>query len=72
MNKITFSQAIEGYALYFHARHLSQNTYNDYFNTYGKFLDFLGEDPPISRITSKDIEAFLASQDHRSNRTPDR
>jgi len=69
MNKITFSQAIEGYALYFHARHLSQNTFNDYFNTFNKFQDFLGDDPPIDRITSKDIEAFLAAQDHLANKT---
>ena len=69
MNKITFSQALNGYALYFNARHLSKNTFNDYFNTYNKFLDFLGEDPPITRIKSKDIEAFLADQGHLSNKT---
>jgi len=59
MNNFTLSQAIEGYALYFHARHLSQNTFNDYFNTYNKFIDFLGEDSPIVKITSKDIEPLF-------------
>ena len=69
MNKITFSQALDGYALYFHARHLSQNTFNDYFNTYNKLLDYLDEDPPIDEISSRDIEAFLADQNHLANKT---
>jgi len=69
MNKITFSQALNGYELYFNARHLSKNTFNDYFNTFNKFIDFLGTDPPIDKITSKDIEAFLTDQDHLANKT---
>ena len=69
MNKsISFSQAVEGYELYFQARHLSLNTYNDYFNTYKKFAAFLEDDPTIESISSKDVEAFLAEQEV-SNKT---
>jgi site-specific recombinase XerD len=61
-NRITFSQAIEGYVMAAQARHLSPNTINDYLNTFSKFLDFLSEDPPIESISVKQVEAFLACQ----------
>jgi integrase/recombinase XerD len=66
---ITFSQAVAGYELYFQARHLSPNTFADYSNTFRKFTHFLNSDPPVTTITSKDIEAFLADQDEVSNKT---
>ena len=62
MNKITFSQAIDGYLLFANARRLSPHTIRDYFTTFRKFLNFLEEDPPLEEITPKDVESFLASQ----------
>jgi integrase/recombinase XerD len=61
--KISFSDAVDGYLLAASARHLSQHTIADYVNTFRKFVDFLADDLPISEITSKHIEAFLASQE---------
>jgi site-specific recombinase XerD len=66
---ILLPQAIAGYELYFQARHLSTHTYQDYFNTYRKFTDYLATDPPIDQITQHDIEGFLAEQDELSNKT---
>jgi integrase/recombinase XerD len=63
MKKITFTQALDGYVLYFQSRHLSPNTYNDYSNTFRKFIRFLVDDQPIEKITSNQVEAFLASQE---------
>jgi site-specific recombinase XerD len=62
MNAITFSQAVDGYLLYAGARRLSQNTINDYTNTFGKFARSLENDRPISEITRHDISRFLAMQ----------
>jgi len=62
MNKITFSQAIDGYLLFANARRLSHHTIRDYVTTFRKFQDFLDEDPPIEEITSKQVESFLAAQ----------
>lgn len=62
-NQITFSKAIEGYLLSAKARHLSQNTLNDYLNTFRKLHLFLDHDPPIKAISTKQIENFLGSQD---------
>jgi site-specific recombinase XerD len=64
MNKrITFTQAISGYQLYFEARRLSRHTFSDYSNTFRKFALFLGDDPPIDEITPQQIEEFLAAQE---------
>jgi integrase/recombinase XerD len=60
-DQITFSQAIEGYLLHANARHLSTHTIADYTNTFRKFQAFLGEDPPISEVTTNQVRAFLAS-----------
>jgi len=62
-HKITFSQALDGYTLYFNSRHLSPYTYKDYCNTFRKFANFLENDPPIEDITLKQVEAFLAAQE---------
>lgn len=59
----SFSQAVVGFELACRARNLSPNTIADYTRTYRKFLAFRQDDPPISELTARDIEAFLASQD---------
>jgi integrase/recombinase XerD len=60
--QILFSKAVAGYMLAAEARHLSKNTLIDYSRTFRKFQDFLGEDPPIAKITRQQIEGFLRSQ----------
>ena len=62
MNKITFSQAIDGYLLYAQARRLSHHTIRDYTTTFHKFLSFLNCDPPVEDINLEDVEKFLAAQ----------
>ncbi len=68
MNKITFSQACQGYELHARARHLSEHTLADYRNTYKKFLNHLAADPPMREIDHHQVEAFLAEQEV-SNKT---
>ena len=68
MNSISFSQAVDGFLLAANARHLSQHTIKDYLTTFRKFHVFLEDDPPISAITAKHVEAFLAAQEV-SNKT---
>jgi site-specific recombinase XerD len=67
---LTFTQAFEGYELHIQSRRLSQHTWLDYSNTYRKFLAFLNDDPPLARITARDIEGFLAEQDDVSKKNP--
>ena len=67
-SQITLSKAIEGYLLAAKARHLSQNTINDYLNTFRKFQTFLDDDPPINEITTIQITKFLGCQEV-SNKT---
>lgn len=62
MNRITFSQAIDGFKLNLDARHLSQHTIADYMNTYRKFQAFLAGDPPLDSVQHTQVEAFLAAQ----------
>lgn len=51
MDRITFSQAVDGYLLYAHSRRLSKHTVADYRNTFRRFSEFLApEDPSISEI----------------------
>lgn len=68
-NNFTFSQATEGFFLNATARGLSDATLRDYGNTIKRFSEFLGEDLPISGITTQHIERFLSSQGHLSNKT---
>jgi integrase/recombinase XerD len=68
MNSISFSQAVDGFLLAANARHLSQHTIKDYLTTFRKFHIFLDDDPPISAISAKRVEAFLAAQEV-SNKT---
>ncbi len=48
---ITLSKAIEGYYLAANARRLSKNTIREYANTFRKFVNFMGDDPPMGDIT---------------------
>lgn len=61
MDKIFLSQALEGYDIAANARHLSEHTLADYYNTFRKFQAFLGCDPFFQDITQKQIEQFLGS-----------
>lgn len=69
LDQITLSQAIDGYNLNAHARRLSQNTINDYANTFRKFSAFLGQDPFVDEITHRQIEQFLSSFPHLKKKT---
>jgi Site-specific recombinase XerD len=69
MNRFLLSKSIEGYLLSLGARHLSQNTIDDYARTFAKFTKFLGEDLPVTDITTRDIESFLAVQTTLSNKS---
>jgi integrase/recombinase XerD len=68
-NIYLFSATVDGYMLSLGARHLSQNTIDDYSRTLAKFSKFLKDDIPISQVSARDIEAFLASHTHLSNKS---
>jgi integrase/recombinase XerD len=68
-NRITLSQAIEGYFIAAHARRLSHHTLSDYDNTFRKFEAFLGNDPPLAEISAADVREFLGSLDGLSAKT---
>ena len=68
-NRITLSQAIEGYFIAAHARRLSRHTLRDYDNTFRCFEAFLNRDPPFSEIGAADVTSFLGSLDHLSDKT---
>jgi integrase/recombinase XerD len=59
---ISFSQALDGYELAFLARKRSLHTLAEYQNTFRKFQEFLGGDPPIASIDHHQVERFLAAQ----------
>jgi integrase/recombinase XerD len=63
--EIALSQAIEGYLLDAHARHLSPKTIADYTNTFNRFRAHIG-DPPLASITPDDIRHFLADLGSRT------
>lgn len=67
--KITLSQAIEGYFIAAGARRLSPHTMADYDNTFRKFEDFLGDNPPLSDITPSHVRRFLGSLNGLSAKT---
>jgi len=58
--QITLSQAIDGYFLDAHARHLSPRTILDYQNGFRHFQRFIGN-PIFTSITQNDIRRFLAN-----------
>jgi site-specific recombinase XerD len=66
---IRFSQALDGYLLMAQARRLSPRTLEDYFTTFNKFSVFLGCDPSVSTITSKEIKRFIANYPLLSSKT---
>ena len=59
---ILFSQALTGYLLDAHARHLSTHTIAEYQNTYKLFQEYLPDDPEVSQISIDQISGFLASR----------
>ena len=60
---INLSRAVEGFLYYKGASGLSQNTINDYGNSLNKLVDNL-KDPPISEITSKNLDQFFFDLRH--------
>jgi len=62
-------RAIEGYFIAAHARRLSPHTLADYDNTFRRFEEFLGRDPPLAEIRAADVTEFLGSLDHLSDKT---
>jgi len=61
MKTFPFSKVVEGFLLSLRARHLSQNTIDDYTRTLAKFARFLADDRPVNEITPHDIESFFVS-----------
>jgi integrase/recombinase XerD len=62
MENILFSQALLGYDIAAKARHLSDNTLADYYNTFRKLQLYLKEDVIFQKIEKQTIEQFLRSQ----------
>lgn len=56
------SRAVEGWLLTCRARSFSPNTLDGYTRTLKKLFVFLGDDPVIRSVTTKDIQAFLIAQ----------
>lgn len=69
MKNLTLSQAIAGYLINLSARHLSQNTVNDYTNTLSKLSNHLESGILVSDIGIDQINQFLASFTKLSNKT---
>lgn len=69
MDKLTLSQAIEGYLLAARARRLSPATIANYQYGFDAFQKYLGADPPLHTLTVKEIRTYLAGLDHLSPRT---
>ena len=69
MKSITLAQAIAGYLINLSARHLSQNTVNDYTNTLSKLSNHLERGILVSDIGIDQINQFLASFTKLSNKT---
>ena len=66
---ITLSQAIARYLINLSARHLSQNTVNDYTNALKKFSNQISGDISVSDIGIDHINRFLTNQTKVSNKT---
>ena len=69
MDKISISQAIEGYLFAAQARRLSKHTIADYQAAFRKILVFLVQDLPVELINSRTLEKFLAIQNSISKKT---
>ena len=61
MDGITFSAITQLFLESCKASRFSENTLNDYRNTYKRFSSFLNGDPPIASLTSRTIVSFLAN-----------
>ena len=59
---IKLSQAIAGYTMHLDAKHLSQNTINDYTRTLIKFQKNFSGDVSVQEITAEDVEDFFSFQ----------
>jgi integrase/recombinase XerD len=68
-HSLTFYQVMVGYILSIESRHLSPHTIADYKNTFKKFMSFIGKDTSFEKITSKQIQEFLATFDTVTNNT---
>lgn len=69
MDHITVSNAVDGWELHAAARRLSQNTLNDYRNTFRKFQAFLSEDLLLADVSVEHIQRFMATQNGLSKKT---
>lgn len=69
MKAFPFSKCVDGYLLSLGARHLSQNTIDDYTRTLTRFAKFLEDDYAVADITSQHVESFLASHKNLSNKS---
>jgi integrase/recombinase XerD len=66
MERMTLSQAIEGYLLAARARRLSEDTIASYCYGFRAFQRHLGSDRELASLSATDIRAFLASLSHLS------
>lgn len=66
---VTLSQVVEGFILAGQARRLSPATLADYGYTFRKLSTYLGNDPPLHKISVTTLRAFLASQSHLSRKS---
>jgi len=69
MDKITLSQAVQGYLIAAQARRLSPHTIADYTNSFGKLQRHFPDDPLIASITDDQVCAFLNAQTGISKKT---
>jgi integrase/recombinase XerD len=67
--QFTLNQAREGFYLNAAARNLARGTLLDYENTINKFVKFVGGDTIMATIEKRQVEQFLASNNHLSNKT---
>jgi len=69
MNPLTLSQTNQGYFINVHARQFSPHTIKDYKNVLEHLQKFLKADFPMSEISTRHLEMFLAAQTHLKKKT---
>jgi len=67
--KITLSQAIEGYFIYAQARRLSEQTLKGYQWALHRFEAYLGEDPPLTKLTATEVRGFFGTLSSLTNKS---
>lgn len=67
--EVRLSNAIEAYIMAKRAEKLSENTLNDYRNTFNKFQRFLGRDFITTKIVENNVIGFLAGVNGVSKKT---